>query len=110
MAVTVDPFIPKLTKLLFEKMMVPPACCEPSALMVRPANEAVMVPFDIPNEMLFELPKTSVPELIDEVPAENHCTRSVFVNWTVAAWLEFQSDGLWRSVLVPSATVPDLMC
>ena len=35
MAVTVDPFIPKLTKLLFEKMMVPPACCEPSALMVR---------------------------------------------------------------------------
>ena len=84
-AVTVEPFIPKLTKLEFEKTIVPPACCDPSALMVRPAKEAVMVPFDIPNETLFELPKTRVPELMDEVPAENHCTRSVFVNWMVAA-------------------------
>ena len=110
MAVTVDPFIPKLTKLLFEKTMVPPACSEPRALMVRPANDAVMVPFDIPKETLFELAKTRVPELMDEVPAENHCTRSEFVNRMVAAWLEFQSDGLWRSVLVPSATVTDFMC
>jgi hypothetical protein len=92
-AVTVDPAMPNEKLLLLEKTMVPEDCEEPAALIAGSAREAVMVLPIIPHWTLFALPKERVPELMDEAPAENHCTRSEPANWRVAAWDEFQSDG-----------------
>jgi hypothetical protein len=75
------------------------------------ANEAVMVPALIEKETLFALLKTSVPELIDDVPAENHWTMSVFWNWSVTLWMEFQSEGRTSCVLIGSSPIVSVfMC
>jgi hypothetical protein len=71
-AVTVFPFIPNETPLLFENTIVPLLAEAPPALMAAGPvwlALAVTVEPDIPNETLFELLKTTVPAPTDDPAA-----------------------------------------
>ena len=109
-AVMVDPLIAKFTWLLLpcpKTTTLLPPIDDPAALIDGwvMAKEAVMVPALIEKETLFELANTRVPELIDDVPAENHFTRSDPSNCKVALWLEFQSEGRTSCVLIGSSAI-----